>query len=81
MRVSLPIGEKWSYNLRGDIGRGGSDLTWHVATTFRRRVNDRFDWYLGYRVISYDYSEGTGRSFQRYELMQHGPGVGVAFSF
>lgn len=81
MRVSLPIGEKWSYNLRGDIGGGGSDLTWHIATTLRRRVNERFDWYVGYRVLSYDYSEGSGRTFQRYELRQHGPGLGVAFSF
>jgi len=81
MRVSFPIGDKWSYNLRGDIGAGGSDLTWQVLTTFRRTVNDRFDWYFGYRVISYDYSEGQGRTFQHYELMQHGPGIGVAFSF
>lgn len=81
MRLSFPIGEKWSYHLRGDIGGGGSDLTWHVATTFRRSVSDRFDWYFGYRVLSYDFGEGAGRTFQRYELMQHGPGLGVAFSF
>lgn len=81
LRMSFPIGEKWTYNLRGDIGGGGSDLTWHVASTVRRKVNDSFDWYLGYRVLSYDYSDGTGPNFQHYELMQHGPGVGVAFTF
>ncbi|WP_342316701.1 hypothetical protein [Lysobacter sp. FW306-1B-D06B] len=81
MRASFPIGEKWSYNVRGDIGGGGSDLTWHFLTTFRRGVNDRFDWYFGYRVLSYDYSEGQGRTFQHYELMQHGPLIGVAISF
>lgn len=82
MQISVPLGEKWSYNLRGDIGSGGgSDLTWHVTTTLRRRIDERFDWYFGYRALAYDYSNGTGPNFQRYDLTQHGPEIGVAFSF
>jgi hypothetical protein len=79
----LPIGEKWTYQLRGDIGGFGvgSDLTWHMLTGFRRQNSDFFGWYVGYRVIAYDYESGSGRSYQRYDLTQQGPLAGVSFSF
>lgn len=83
LQYSVPVGEKWTYNLRGDVGGFGvgSQFTWHMATTLRRRVSDKFDWYIGYRVIAYDYREGSGRDSQHYDLTQQGPGIGVAFSF
>ncbi len=31
--------------------------------------------------IAYDYETGSGPNFQRYDLQQHGPGVGIAWSF
>jgi hypothetical protein len=79
----LPIGEKWTYQLRGDIGGFGvgSDLTWHMLTGFRRQNSEFFGWYVGYRVIAYDYESGSGRNYQRYDLTQQGPLVGVSFSF
>jgi len=40
-----------------------------------------FSWYFGYRYISYDYETGNGINFQHYDLQQHGPGIGVAWSF
>ena len=83
MQYSVPVGEKWTYSLRGDVGGFGvgSKFTWHMATVLRRQVNDRFDWYVGYRVIAYDYSEGSGSDRLHYDMTQHGPGIGVAFSF
>lgn len=83
LQYSLPFADKWTFNLRGDIGGFGigSDLSWHALTTFRRQNTDRFGWYFGYRVLAYDYEDGNGRDYQRYDLRQHGPGIGVAFSF
>jgi hypothetical protein len=83
MQYSVPVGDKWTYTLRGDVGGFGvgSKFTWHVATVMRRQVTDTFDWYVGYRVIAYDYSEGSGVDRMHYDMTQHGPGVGVAFSF
>lgn len=83
LQYSVPINDKWTYTLRGDVGGFGvgSDLTWHMATTLRRQVNDRFTWYVGYRVIAYDYREGSGLQAQRYDMTQQGPGVGLAISF
>lgn len=80
-RYVTPISGKWSFTLRGDIGGGGSDTTWHALTRFTHQTSDRFSWYVGYRGIAYDYEDGKGRSFQRYDLVQHGPGAGIAFSF
>ena len=78
----VPIGGKWTHTLRGDVGGFGvgSDLTWHMITTFRRQNTDRFAWYVGYRVIAFDYEDGSGRNYQHYDLTQQGPSVGVARS-
>ena len=78
-----PIGGRWSLNLRGDVGGFGvgSDLTLHGWATFHRQNSESFSWYFGYRYIAYDYETGTGASYQRYDLQQHGPGAGIAFSF
>ncbi len=78
----VPIGGKWTYTLRGDVcGFGvGSGLTWHMITTFRRQNTDRFAWYVGYRVIAFDYEDDSGRNYQHYDLTQQGPSVGVALS-
>lgn len=80
---NVPVGEKWSYGLRADIGGFGvgSDLSYHLLTAFKRQNTDMFSWYLGYRLLSYDYETGSGRNYQHYDLTQQGPLVGVAFSF
>jgi len=83
LNYEIPVSSKWSYTLRGDVGGFGfgSDLTWHALTKFTYQQSDRFTWYLGYRAIAYDYEDGQGLNYQRYDLVQHGPGAGIAFHF
>lgn len=83
LNYEIPVSGKWRFTLRGDIGGFGvgSDLTWHALTKFTYEQSDRFNWYLGYRAIAYDYEDGSGRNFQNYDLVQHGPGAGIAFHF
>jgi hypothetical protein len=83
LAYAVPFAGKWSYSLRGDIGGFGvgSDLTWQVLTAVRRQNTDRFGWYLGYRAIGFDYQDGSGRNYQRYNLTQQGPLAGIAISF
>lgn len=83
LAYAVPFAEKWTYSLRGDIGGFGvgSDLTWHLLTTVRRQNTDRFSWYVGYRVISFDYETGKDSNYQRYNLTQQGPLAGIAISF
>jgi opacity protein-like surface antigen len=83
LHYTWPFAGKWTYSLRGDIGGFGvgSDLTWQVLTAFRRQNTERFGWFVGYRVISFDYSSGSGSNYQRQDLTQQGPMLGVNFSF
>jgi hypothetical protein len=83
LNYEIPISGKWRYTLRGDIGGFGvgADLTWHALTKFTYQQTESFNWYIGYRAIAYDYEDGSGRNFQNYDLVQHGPGAGVAFRF
>lgn len=78
-----PLNDKWSLSLRGDIGGFGvgSDLTVHGWAKLIRRSSDKFAWFFGYRYIAYDYEEGSGLGYQRYDFAQQGPGVGVLMSF
>jgi hypothetical protein len=77
------LSDKWTFTARGDIGGFsiGSDLLLHGYLTLQRRQTDRFGWFVGYRLISYDYEEGNGRNYQRYDLTQQGPGAGIMFRF
>jgi hypothetical protein len=83
LNYEIPVSGKWRYTLRGDVGGFGfgSDLTWHALTKFTYQQSDRLTWYLGYRAIAYDYEEGQGLRYERYDLVQHGPGAGIAFHF
>jgi hypothetical protein len=84
LQYVMPIGAgKWSYSLRADYGGFGvgSNQTWHVLTAFRRQNTERFGWFVGYRVLSYDYEDGSGSGFQRYDLTQQGPMAGINISF
>jgi len=83
LNYEIPVSSRVRFTLRGDIGGFGvgSDLTWHALTKFTYQQSDRFSWYLGYRAIAYDYEDGKGRNYQNYDLVQHGPGAGIAFAF
>lgn len=75
---------KWRFTLSGEVGGFGlgSDFTWHAFTKFTYQHSERFSWYVGYRAIAYDYEDsGQGFDYQRFDLLQHGPGAGIAFSF
>lgn len=83
LNYRLPFADKWTFDVRGDFGGFGigSDLTLHGWVKLTRQNSDAFSWYFGYRYIGYDYETGTGRDFERYDLSQHGPGIGLAYSF
>ena len=83
LHYSAPFADKWSFDLRGDIGasNAGSDFTWQLIGMVHCQTSDTFGWYVGYRALGFDYEEGHGRNYQRYDLRQYGPGVGIAVSF
>ena len=83
LRYSIPLGEAWRLNLRGDIGGFGigSDFMWQALATAQWRVSDTAGVIFGYRAIGFDYEQGKDQNYQHYDLIEQGPVVGVTISF
>jgi hypothetical protein len=85
LQYHVPFAGDWRFNLRGDIGGFGvgSDLTYHVLANVRWQMNERFGMGFGYRVIAFDYEDGKRgtRGYQRFDLTEQGPLVGLTISF
>ncbi len=76
-----------SLMLRGDVGGFGvgSEFSWQVIAAYDvhlAAVNGvGIDGYLGYRALSVDYSQGSGKSRYEMDALMHGPVMGVTFKF
>jgi opacity protein-like surface antigen len=81
--VSLPLGEKFSLNLRGDIGGFdvGSDLTWQAFPSVNWQIAKSWSLNAGYRWVYTDYSDGSGANEFQYDMLSQGPQLGVTFRF
>lgn len=78
-----PFAERWRINLRGDVGGFGigSDLTYQLLANLRWQASEKVGVVFGYRLIAFDYEDGRGLDYQRYDLTEQGPLAGVSFSF
>ena len=85
-KAIFPIAERWHAELNGDIGGFGvsSDLTWSATAV----VGYDFEMFgtpasvlLGYRVIGWDYTEGSGNPEFVWDLFQHGVILGLDLRF
>lgn len=85
-KLGLPLAERWRFELNGDVGGFGveSDLTWSATAVFG------FDFSLfglpatvlaGYRAMGWDYSQGTGGDEFTFDIVQHGPILGLSVRF
>lgn len=78
-----PFAERWRVDLRGDLGGFGvgSDLLVQALATVRWQANDRVGIGFGYRLLQFEYEEGSGSSRRAYDLTEQGPLAGVTFTF
>lgn len=87
LRLEQDIAPGQSVMLRGDIGGfgAGSDFTWQAMANYNWEMcrTDRYalDAYLGYRALSVDYSQGSGNTRYEYDVLQHGPVMGLTMKF
>ena len=83
LQFNTPINDDWDFMLRGDIGGFGigSDLTYQLLTTIHWQANERFGVVFGYRLLSFDYEDGSGADYLRFDLTEQGPLIGVTISF
>ena len=73
--------------LRGDVGGfgAGSDFSWQVLATYNWQLctfgGHLIDGYLGYRALSVDYSQGSGNTEYKYDVLMQGPVMGATLHF
>lgn len=78
-------GVKWGFLARGDVGGFGvgsaARFSWQLQPMAVYKVTSRLAVLVGYRVLSYDTTSGTGAELNGEELTQHGPMIGAGFHF
>ena len=74
-RIILPIGKRWSFYGRGDVGGFGvgSDLSWSATVAFSVKATEHVSFQFGYRALDIDYEDGRGQ--RRVRLRRHVGGV------
>lgn len=84
-RVRLAVAPGQELQLRGDIGGGGSKISWQAIAAygfdFAEKNGITYSGIIGYRALYVDYSQGQGRQRYEFDMLQHGPLVGLNLQF
>lgn len=85
VRWANPINDKWTLQLRGDVGGLGveSDFTAVAAAGLKYKMTQSIHLDLQYKALWVDYETGTPGQpgFYQYDTVTHGPMLGVVFNF
>lgn len=83
MRIGVAPGQ--DIFLRGDLGGGGSKFSWQgiagYSFDFAEKNGITYSGILGYRALYADYSQGEGRRRYAFDMLMHGPVVGLSLKF
>lgn len=83
MRVAVAPGQELF--VRGDIGGGGSRFSWQAIAgygfDFAEKNGVTYSGIIGYRALYVDYAQGEGRRRYAFDMLQHGPVVGLSLRF
>ena len=79
VRYRYPIADRWTLQLRGDIGGFGigSDFTWQTIGLIDYQPWKYVSLVGGYRALSLDYETGSGNDVFKYDVLLHGPVLGL----
>jgi hypothetical protein len=85
-KLVYPFADSWRVAVNGDIGGfgAGSDFTWSTTGVLGYDFtigSAGASAYVGYRAIGQDYSEGSGASAFTWDVVQHGPILGLSLRF
>lgn len=82
-RYSAPIGDKWSFEIAGDVGGFGlgSDIAVNLWPMVGYQVSRGAQLTFGYRVLYMDYDSGSGADRFSYDVLTTGPVIGAAIDF
>jgi len=75
-----PLGEKWSLNMQGDLGVGGSDHSWNAQMFFQRKLESGNAVVMGLRVMDIDFEDKLPNDeFFKYDARMTGLTVGFSW--
>jgi hypothetical protein len=86
-RVRYAVAPGHELFLRGDIGGFGvgSDFSWQAIGGYGFEFGSyngiTFSGVIGYRALSVDYAQGEGRRRYEFDMIQHGPILGISARF
>ncbi|WP_311925083.1 hypothetical protein [Microvirga sp. 3-52] len=86
-RVRYTVAPGHELLLRGDIGGFGvgSDFSWQAIGAYGFELGTyqgiTFSGMIGYRALYADYTEGEGRQRYEFDMLQHGPILGISARF
>ena len=82
-RLRVDLTKKLMLGLRGDIGGFGigSEFSWNASAVLGYRFTRLISAWVGYRALSVDYEKGGGFNSIEYDLIMHGPMIGMGFYF
>ena len=82
-RVALAPGQE--FLLTGNVGAGGSKFTWEAIAAysydFTTKNGVTYSGVLGYKALYANYEQGSGRTRFEYDMLQHGPVIGLSIRF
>lgn len=83
LRYALPLGQKWTFVIRGDVAPmgTGADMSWHSTAYFDWRLGEHANLLIGYRHLDVDYDDGEGANRFLMDVSEGGPTVGFAWAF
>lgn len=78
LRWQVRLAEQWALATRGDLGFGGSNLSWNVAAYIDWQPWTHFSLTADYRALGVDYEEGEGVKKFTYDMITQGPVLGFS---
>ena len=87
MRLRHQFSPGHEFTLSGDVGGfgAGSEFSWQAVGAYRwdfaRTSNVTWSGLIGYRALYVDFSKGSGNTLYAYDMLQHGPMMGISMQF
>jgi hypothetical protein len=71
------VAQQWIFSGRADVGAGGSSFAWFANAGVAYTLSELIWLSAGYRALSVDYEDGSGRDRVKWDMVTHGIYVGV----
>ena len=82
-RYSMPMGKRWYFVIRGDVGAGDANLEWNGVVTFGFKCDQKGKYIVngGYRYFKVDLDDEDNGVDVESDLTLQGPYIGFTFKF